>query len=207
MPESPRQSIAEAVQEALARQPQIIASLGQIDAAEASLKSEQRSYYPTLEVAGQGFQNIGAVSSDGKPYSTIDKPGGSILFSLSVPIFDGGLRSNRVSIAKSKLREAEDKLSAARDATTQQVVKAYNSLITSISEREAALALNQAAHAAYDAALHAYQQGVGTYTDLATEENAVVEAETQIEDAQANAHTAAAALVFAIGAADTEPSD
>jgi outer membrane protein TolC len=206
MPESPRQSIAEAVHEALTRQPQIIASLGQIDAAEASLKSEQRSYYPTLEVAGKGFQNIGALSSDGKPYSTIDRPGGSILLSLSVPIFDGGLRANRVSIAKSKLREAEDKLSAARDATTQQVVKAYNSLVTSISEREAALALSQAAHAAYDAALHAYQRGVGTYTDLATEENAVVEAETQMEDAQSNAHTGAAALVFAIGAADTPPN-
>jgi outer membrane protein TolC len=49
--------------------------------------------------------------------------------------------------------------------------------------------------------MRAYRQGVGTYTDLATEENAVVQAETQVEDARANAHTAAAALAFAMGAA------
>jgi outer membrane protein len=59
--------------------------------------------------------------------------------------------------------------------------------------------LTQAAHTAYDAALRSYRQGVGTYTDLATEENAVVQAETQVEDARASAHTAAAALAFAMG--------
>jgi outer membrane protein TolC len=40
---------------------------------------------------------------------------------------------------------------------------------------------------------------VGTYTDLATEENAVADAERQVEDAHAAAHSAAAALAFAVG--------
>ena len=64
--------------------------------------------------------------------------------------------------------------------------------------------LSQAAHTAYDAALQSYQHGVGTYTDLATEENAVVQAETQVEDARASAHTAAAALAFAMGTIGNE---
>ena len=55
---------------------------------------------------------------------------------------------------------------------------------------------------AYDAALRSYRQGVGTYTDLATEENAVVQGDTQVEDARANAHTAAAALALSMGAID-----
>ncbi|MGH8323715.1 MAG: TolC family protein, partial [Steroidobacteraceae bacterium] len=141
------------------------------------------------------------------PYSTVNKPGGDLLFSLSVPIFDGGLRASQISIAKSKLHQAEDKLSEVRDATAQQVVKAYNEVKTSLAEGEAARALSQAAHTAYDAALRAYQQGVGTYTDLATEENALVEADTQVEDALANAHTAAAALAFAIGTDIARASD
>ena len=199
MPPGPQDSVAAAVDQALAHQPQIIAALGKVDASEAMLKSEQRSYYPTIELAGRGFQNMGSVSSDGKPYSTVDKPGGDIMLSLSVPIFDGGMRASRISMAAAKMHEAEDKLAEARDATAQQVVKAYNALTTSLAEGEAAHALSAAAHTAYDAALHAYQQGVGTYTDLATEENAVVEADTQVEDALANAHTAAAALAFAIG--------
>ena len=55
---------------------------------------------------------------------------------------------------------------------------------------------------ASSAALRSYRQGVGTYTDLATEENAVVQGDTQVEDARANAHTAAAALALSMGAID-----
>jgi hypothetical protein len=40
---------------------------------------------------------------------------------------------------------------------------------------------------------------VGTYADVATEENAVVQAENQVEDTRSSAHTAAAALAFAMG--------
>jgi outer membrane protein len=64
------------------------------------------------------------------------------------------------------------------------------------------MVLSQAAHTAYEAALRSYRQGVGTYTDLATEENAVVQGDTQVEDARANAHTAAAALALSMGAMD-----
>jgi outer membrane protein TolC len=172
-----------------------------VDAAEANLKSERRSYYPVFELSGSGFQNFGSVSSDGKPYSTIDKPGGTLLFSFSVPIFDGGTRRSRVSVARSKLHAAEEQLAQTQDTASQQVVKAYDALLSELAEYEAATSYRDAAHTAYDAAMRAYRQGVGTYTDLATEENAVVQAETQVEDARANAHTAAAALAFAMGAA------
>jgi outer membrane protein TolC len=155
-----------------------------------------------IELAGQAFQNIGSISSDGKPYSSIDRPGQNIFLSFSVPLFDGGARRNRVAIADAKVREAEDQLAAARDAASQQVVRAYNGLVTSLAEYEAATALSQAAHTAYEAALRSYRQGVGTYTDLSTEENAVVQGDTQVEDARANAHTAAAALALSMGSLD-----
>ena len=59
--------------------------------------------------------------------------------------------------------------------------------------------MGKAAHTSYDAALRSYQQGVGTYTDLVAEENAVAQADAQIEDARAAAHGAAAELAFAMG--------
>jgi outer membrane protein len=201
LPKVPEQSVAAAVQQALGQRPDIVAALGKVDAAEANLKSERRSYYPVFELSGSGFQNFGSVSSDGKPYSTIDKPGGTLLFSFSVPIFDGGTRRSRVSVARSKLHAAEEQLAQTQDTASQQVVKAYDALLSELAEYEAATSYRDAAHTAYDAAMRAYRQGVGTYTDLATEENAVVQAETQVEDARANAHTAAAALAFAMGAA------
>jgi outer membrane protein len=199
LPSAPGVAISDAIKQALSHRPDILAAVGKLDSAEASLKAERRSYYPTIEVSGQAFQNIGALSSDGKPYSTIDKPGGSIFLAFSVPLFDGGLRANRVQIAEAKVKQTEEQLSQARDTAAQQVVRTYNQLTTSLAEFDAAIALGQAAHSAYDAALRSYQEGVGTYTDLSAEESAVVQAETQIEDARASAHTAAAALAFAVG--------
>jgi outer membrane protein TolC len=127
------------------------------------------------------------------------------MLSFSVPIYDGGLRASQTSAARAKVREAEEGLAETRDSAAQQVVKAYDGLITSLAEYEAASALSSAAHTSYDAALRSYKQGVGTYTDLATEENAVVQAETQVEDARASAHTAAAALAFAMGTIGAQP--
>jgi outer membrane protein len=112
------------------------------------------------------------------------------------------MRRNRISMADAKAREAQEQLAATRDSASQQVVRAYNGLVTSLAEYEAAVVLSQAARTAYDAALRSYHQGVGTYTDLAAEENALVQGDTQVEDARANAHTAAAALALSVGAID-----
>jgi outer membrane protein len=202
LPPAPADSVSRAIDQALAHRPDVIAALGKVDAAEAALKGERRSYYPMIELAGQAFQNIGSLNSDGGPYSSIDRPGQSIFLSFSVPLYDGGMRRNRISIADAKAREAQEQLAAARDSASQQVVRAYNGLLTSLAEYNAATVLSQAAHTAYEAALRSYRQGVGTYTDLATEENAVVQGDTQIEDARANAHTAAAALALSMGAID-----
>jgi outer membrane protein TolC len=207
LPPAPADAVSKAIDQALAHRPDVIAALGKVDAAEAALKGERRSYYPVIELAGQAFQNIGSLSSDGSRYTSVDRPGQSIFLSFSVPLFDGGMRRNRISMADAKVREAEEQLTAARDSASQQVVRAYNGLVTSLAEYEAAIVLSQAAHIAYDAALRSYRQGVGTYTDLATEENALVQGDTQVEDARANAHTAAAALALSMGAIGTPGTD
>jgi outer membrane protein TolC len=206
LPAQPIQNVSAAIREALANRPDVIAGIGKADAARASLDAEQRSRYPVIDVSAHAFQNAGWVSSDGKPYSSVNRPGGNIFFSFSVPLFDGGLRSSRISMARSKVRQAEEKLDQTRDTAAQQVVKAYNGLVTSLAEYEASTELSRAAHTAYDAALRSYRQGVGTYTDVSTEENAVVQAETQVEDARASAHTAAAALAFAMGTPESNGS-
>ena len=198
-PASPNQSIAAAINAAMAHRPDIIAALGKVDSAEASLKGAQRAYRPTIGLSAQVFQNVGALRSDGGPTSTVNQAGGSILFSFSIPLFDGGERASRISIARAKVRESQADLSQTRDSVAQQVVRAYDELLSSLAEYDAAETVRRAADTSYDAALHSYQQGVGTYTELATEENAVADAERQIEDARAGAHTAAAGLAFAMG--------
>jgi outer membrane protein len=199
LPATPQQSIAAAVNAALAHRPDIIAALGNVDAAEASLKAAQRAYRPSIGLSARAFQNFGSLSSDGGSTSTVDRTGESVMLSFSLPLFDGGERADRISIARATLHESQANLELARDGVAQQVVSAYDGLLTGLAEYDAAETLRQAANTSYDAALHSYQQGVGTYTDLATEENAVADAERQIEDARADAHTAAAQLAFAVG--------
>src|SRR6201996_2950164 len=202
LPPAPAESVSKAIDQALAHRPDVIAALGKVDAAEAALKGERRSYYPMIELSGKAFQNIGSLNSDGGPYSSIDRPGQSVLLSFSMPLFDGGMRRSRITMADAKAHAAQQELTSTRDTVSQQVVRAYNGLLTSLAEYDAATALSRAAHTAYDAALRSYRQGVGTYTDLANEENAAVQGDTQVEDARANAHTAAAALALSMGAID-----
>jgi outer membrane protein len=206
LPTLPHESITATVTAALAHRPDIIAALGSVDAAEASLKAAQRAYRPSIGLSARAFQNIGSLSSDGGPTSSVDRTGESILLSFSLPIFDGGQRADQISIARAHLRESQASLELTRDGVAQQVIQAYDGLLTSLAEYDAAEALLQAANTSYSAALSSYQRGVGTYTDLATEENAVADAERQVEDAHAAAHSAAAALAFAVGRSAAAPA-
>ncbi len=204
LPEAPPEDIDALFRDALANRPDVIAAVGKIEAAEGVLKSSRAAYYPTIQVTGQLYQNVGGLSTDGSPYYNVNKPGGNILLVLSVPLYDGGARDSRASVAQSQVAEARDKLDQVRDTAIQQVVTAYNDLKTSLTAYSAALALRTAAQTAYDAALDAYRHGVGTYTDLANEETSLAWANAEREDAHANVFTAAAALAFATGAAQTK---
>ncbi len=199
LPAEPPQNLSALIQEALRSRPDVIAALGKIEAAEGEVKAKRADHYPTISLVGQVYQNMGSLSSDGSPYSSVNKPGGNVLLTLSVPLFDGGARSARDSVAQSQLSAARDKLAEVRDAAVQQVVSAYSDLRTSLASYAAAVTVREAAQTSYDAAFDAYLHGVGTYTDVASEQTALASADADREDAHANVFTAAAALAFATG--------
>jgi outer membrane protein len=199
LPAEPPENLSALIQEALRSRPDVIAALGKIDAAEGEVKSKRADHYPTISLIGQVYQNMGSLSSDGSPYSSVNKPGGNILLTLSVPLFDGGARNTRDSVAQSQVAAARDKLAGVRDAAVQQVVSAYSDLRTSLAAYAAAVTVREAAQTSYDAAFDAYLHGVGTYTDVASEQTALARADSDREDAHANVFTAAAALAFATG--------
>ena len=204
LPAEPPEDIDALLRDALTHRPDVIAAIGKIDAAEGALKSRRADYYPNIGVSAQVYQNIGGFSTDGGPWSTVNKPGGNVLLTLSVPLYDGGARDSRVASAQSEVVAARDTLAQVRDAATLQVVSAYNDLKTSLAAYSAAVALSAAAQTAYDAALGAFDSGVGTYTDVASEQSSLAMADAQKEDAHANVFTAAAALAFASGMLQTK---
>ncbi len=169
LPPEPPVNLGAVVREALAHRPDVAAALGKVDAAEGALKSQRAAYYPTIALSAGVYQNMGALNTDGGPFYHVDKPGGSILLTLSLPLFDGGARGARVAIAQSEVAAARDSLEEVRSTAVAQVVSAYNDLKASLAEHAAAVALHAAATTAYAAAFDAYRQGVGTSTDVANE--------------------------------------
>jgi outer membrane protein TolC len=200
LPASPTRNVDRYVQDALANRPDIVAAFGKVRAAEATLSGARATYYPTIGLEAQVYQNMGGLSTQGSRYYTVNEPGANVLLKLSLPLFDGGAREARIAIARSEVEAAQGSLDQARDTAVRQVTDAYDSLRTSFAEYSSAGALNEAAQTAYDASLDAYRHGVGTYTDIANNETALTQAQSAKEDAHANVFTAAAALAFSTGA-------
>jgi outer membrane protein len=207
LPPEPPERIEPLLQDALANRPDIIAALGKIEAAEGVLKTRRSDYYPEIAVIAQAYQNFGSLSTDGSPYYNVNKPGGNILLTIKVPLFDGGTRNSGAAIAQSEVAAARNKLEQVRDTAVQQVVSAYNDLKTSLASYAAALVVREASQTAYDAAFDSYVHGVGSYTEVATEQTSLARADAEKEDAHANAFTAAAALALATGAIQANGSE
>jgi len=199
LPPAGTNTVEQYVQQALATRPDVIAAMGKVRAAQASLDKEHAEHYPTIALAGQAYQNIGDVRTEDSPYYSVNKPGGDILLTLSVPLFDGGQRDAQIAVARSELAGAQSAYDATRDNAIKQVRDASDAVNTSLSEYAAAKTLLDSSQVAYDAALDAYQHGVETYTNVVNEETALAQAQADAATAHADAQTAACALAFAAG--------
>jgi outer membrane protein len=199
LPGKPAGDVGQYVAQALSNRPDIIAGLGKVRAAQAMLDKERAEHKPTVALTASVYQNIGALSVDSSPWYSLNKPGGALFLQFSWPLLDGGRRDTQVRIASAEVSAANDALEHARQTAAKDVADAYYALTTALAEHDAALTLTAAARTSHGGALGAYRNGVGTYTSLSDEENALVQAETQLEDARADAQTAASALAFATG--------
>ena len=134
LPAAPSGDVDRVVRDALANRPDIIAARAEYRAAEGSLSSAQASHYPTIGLEAEGYENVGAMSTQGSPYYSVRRPGANIMLKLSLPLFDGGTRDAGVAIARSEVAAARASLDQTRDAAVQQVTDAYDALQTSFAE-------------------------------------------------------------------------
>src|SRR6202012_631234 len=102
LPDAPARNVDDYVKDALASRPDLIAAFGKVRAAEASLSGARATYYPTIGLESQLYQNTGGLSTQGSRYYTVNEPGANILLKLSLPLFDGGTREARIAQARSE---------------------------------------------------------------------------------------------------------
>lgn len=184
---------------ALSTRPDILAAQSKVAAAAAKVNAAKADYHPTISIEAQVFQNIGKTSSDNSPFSSINLTGNSLFVAFELPLFDGGTRATKVSLATSEKSQAEDALAEAKNLAVQQVVQSYNDLKTSVDNRKQAIDYTQAAELAYQASLDSFKHGMASVTDLSNDEAALAQAESNQEDANADVLIAQAAVALAIG--------
>jgi outer membrane protein len=193
------------IDDALESRPDILAAKDKVAASEAKVDTTRAAYRPTISLAAQVFQNVGEISSDGSPYSSINRTGNAVFVSFEWALFDGGARATNVSVALSEKSAAEDSLAATKNGASQQVVQAYNNLKTSLDNRAQSLAYTKASDVAYQATLDSYRRGLSSITDLMNNEAVFAQAQADQEDADAEVQIARAALDLALGHRPVSP--
>ena len=202
---APMRPLNALIDEALESRPDILAAKDKLAASEAKIETARAAYRPTISLSAQVFQNIGEISSDGSPYSSINRTGNALFVSFEWSLFDGGARATNVSVALSEKSATEDSLAAAKNGASQQVVQTYNNLKTSLDNRAQALAYTKASDIAYQATLASYRRGLSSITDLMNNEAVLAQAQADQEDADADVQIAKAALDLALGHRPVSP--
>ena len=202
------------VADALARRPDVLGAHAAEKASAAGIRAAEAAFKPKVFLSmtgayGSGHLDTNAVPPVNQQAGTFNLGGehwgSTVLVGVTVPLYDGGLRSAVLQQARAGADAASAISERVRDEAARQVVAAQNALDTSLATNDAASALRAAAQTGYDAAFDAYRHGVGTITALTAAATQLLQARDAAADAHSGALSAAATLAFATGALGAAP--
>jgi outer membrane protein len=174
--------------------------LAEIRAANADVKQARALFYPALTVrVSPSAQSLYGLQQT-FPWAHTVGLMGQLNLNLSWVVFDGGARRNTLNQADATLRAAEAQLSVTRDRIANQIWTAYSNLKTAFGQRQAAIALLDAATQSYAAALESYKYGVRNLLDVTAAQRVLAQARSTDVTARTQVLAALADLAFATGA-------
>ena len=199
MPDSVSDSVQGAIDRALSQRPDLMQQVAEIRSANGRVQEARSAYYPSLSLdAGPTAQSVYGVQS---PYDWSHTAGltGGLSFSLNWTIFDGGARKNRLLQARTNVQEAKAQAEVKRNQIADEVWTAYSNLNTALRQRQAAVALLQAASQSYDSALQSYNYGVRSLLDVTAAQRTLAQARSADVYARTQVLTSFADLAFRTG--------
>lgn len=204
LPPAAAEDLDRVIAKALARRPDIMAGVAQIQAAQAGERAAAAGLRPKVGLIGALglWDNQFRINNSDTLGTPIQQTG--ILLGVTMPLFDGGLRSGNLGSARSRVLAAQAAVATARDAAATEIAAAYEALGTGLASYRAADALVAAATLTAEAADKGLALGIGTLTDAAAAEKALLDAENARTDARRAAFDAAATLAFATAALPAE---
>jgi outer membrane protein len=199
IPDSISDTIQGAIDRALNQRPDLIQQVAEIRSANARVQEARSAYYPSLSLdAGPAAQSVYGLQS---PYGWSHTAGltGGLSFSLKWTMFDGDARKNRLLQARTNVQEAKAQAEVKRNQIADEVWTAYSNLNTALRQRQAAVALLQAASQSYDSALQSYNYGVRSLLDVTAAQRTLAQARSADVYARTQVLTSLADLAFRTG--------
>ena len=162
----------------------------QLEAAGLWVKLEKGAFLPELDATAQYFQQKSAFPAQGWA---------SLVFSLRVPIYQGGLVKANVAKAREDLRQVELLDQTLRRTIADQVDRAYIGYAAADAALDAARERTNAATEAYRQMERAFRVGEASSVDLLDSTTEAIDAETTHIIARAQREFQAISLRHAIG--------
>ena len=193
------ESLEDLIGRALVQRPDLVARLARVRASRAEVQRAKSAYYPKIVLdAHVGWLDLN-MSVKGSPYFGGNQSvyGGGIL--VSVPVFDGFARRERLHIAESELAASEDELEHSRDSVMREVWRVRTQVETALSKLESAEKLIAASESAFTASLEAYEHGLATFVEVSNAQRSVASARSVMVDTRSAVYTSITNLALTVG--------
>lgn len=189
------QDIAQLIEYARVRRPDLLASEAQLSAAKANIAASQAAAKPTVSL---GLSNS---FSDGSSLTSSNTS--TLGVTVSVPIFAGYAPTYRIRAAEATAQVREAQRDRLKLQISLDVWSAFQRLRTAHETIQSAEVLVKSATESARVALGRYKAGVGNIIDNLNAQNALASANQQRIQAYLNRNIARASLAQAIGTLDS----
>lgn len=181
--------------ELLQRRPDVAEAERHLAAANARIGVAKTAYFPSLRLAASG----GWEANETKKLSDEDSRAGSVGFSFSLPLFDGGKRKAGLDQSKAAHQEAAQAYQHTVLTAFQEVENALSAVqVLARQSEELQRALTSAQKAA-ELSRTRYNGGLVSYFEVIEADRTVLQFERSAAQLRGERLTAAAALIKALG--------
>lgn len=187
--------IAQLIEYARVRRPDLVASEAQVNAAKAAIEASRAAAKPTVSV---GLSNI---FQDGSSLSSSNTS--TLGLTVSVPIFSGYAPTYRIRAAEANTEVKEAQRDQLKLQISLDVWTAFQNLRTAHETIKSADILVNSAKESARVALGRYKAGVGNIIDTLNAQSALANANQQKIKADLSRNIARASLAQAIGTLDS----
>ena len=212
LPTNLEENVEDYINRALEHRPDLLAEVAALRESEAQVRRARADFYPTLSLGGEAGliaarARLTGGYSQSQDWLPANGPAWVVGFSLTFPLFDGGLRHKKLELAKAASAAAEQELNKSRDAAISQIWQAYTNVKLAFQRLDVARALVAASDKAYQGTFAAYQNGLGSLVDVLAARREVdsarqIELETKVTVLESSAE-----LAFSSGAIGNEPTN